>query len=171
MLHCRYAYSNVDNHGKDIAFENEELCDWMVASGLWGVLMSVPIPMEILLPKNVENIMIAGCCLSVDHNLTACVRIKRDMAKSAEAAAYICSEAIKKNISLSDVEYDNIVDKLKVTKCLDEANNVGFMERVFGQYLGYELPELATTEDILTWLAGEKSENKNLIEYINYMTK
>lgn len=69
------------------------------------------------------------------------------------------------------MEYDNIVDKLKVTKCLDEANNVGFMERVFGQYLGYELPELATTEDILTWLAGEKSENKNLIEYINYMTK
>ena len=76
--------------------------------------------------------------------------------KSGEAAAYICSEAIKKNISLSEVEYDNIVDKLKANKCLDEANNVGFMERVFGQYFGYELPELKTTEEILTWLAGEK---------------
>ena len=151
-----YAYSNVDNHGKDGAFENEELCDWMAASGLWGVLMSVPVPMETLLPEGLENIMVAGRCLSVDHNLAACVRMKRDMAKSGEAAAYICSEAIKKNISLSEVEYDNIVEKLKANKCLDEANNVGFMERVFGQYFGYELPELKTTEEILTWLAGEK---------------
>ncbi|MBR2037396.1 MAG: FAD-dependent oxidoreductase [Lachnospiraceae bacterium] len=151
-----YAYSNVDNHGKDGTFENEELCDWMAASGLWGVLMSVPVPMETLLPEGLENIMVAGRCLSVDHNLAACVRMKRDMAKSGEAAAYICSEAIKKNISLSEVEYDTIIEKLKATKCLDEANNVGFMERVFGQYFGYELPELKTTEEILTWLAGEK---------------
>ena len=170
-----YAYSNVDNHGKDGAFENEELCDWMAASGLWGVLMSVPVPMETLLPEGLENIMVAGRCLSVDHNLAACVRMKRDMAKSGEAAAYICSESIKKNISLSEVEYDNIVEKLKATKCLNEANNVGFMERVFGQYFGYELPELKTTEEILTWLAGEKpgwaiwacralADNQDLVE-------
>ena len=151
-----YAYSNVDNHGKDIAFENEELCDWMVAAGLWGVLMSVPLPMETLIPEGLENIMVAGRCLSVDHNLAACVRMKRDMAKSGEAAAYICAEAIKKNISLSDVEYDNIVDKLKANHCLDEANNVGFMERIAGQYFGYELPELKTNTEILEWLAGEK---------------
>lgn len=151
-----YAYSNVDNHGKDGAFENEELCDWMAASGLWGVLMSVPVPMEALLPEGLENIIVAGRCLSVDHNLAACVRMKRDMAKSGEAAAYICSEAIKKNISLSEVKYDNIVEKLKATGCLNEANNVGFMERIAGQYFGYELPELTTTEEILTWLASEK---------------
>ena len=151
-----YTYCNMDNHGKDIAFENEELCDWMVASGLWGVLMSVPVPMEVFLPANLENIMVAGRCLSVDHNVAAGIRAQRDMAKSGEAAAYICSEAIKKNISLSEEEYDNIVDKLKATNCLDEANNVGFMERVFGQYFGYELPELTTTEEILSWLAGEK---------------
>ena len=151
-----YTYCNLDNHGKDIAFENEDLCDWMVASGLWGVLMSVPVPMEVFLPANLENIMVAGRCLSVDHNVAAGIRAQRDMAKSGEAAAYICSEAIRKNISLSKVEYNNIVEKLKASKCLDEANDVGFMERVFGQYFGYELPELKTTEEILTWLAGEK---------------
>lgn len=151
-----YAYSNVDNHGKDIAFANEDLCDWMVVSGLWGVLMSVPVPMEALIPERLENIMVAGRCLSVDHNLAACIRMRRDMAKSGEAAAYICSEAIKKNISLSNVEYDNIVDKLKAKKCLNEANNVGFMERIAGKYFGYELPELKTAEEIIEWLSGEK---------------
>ena len=30
------------------------------------------------------------------------------------------------------------------------------MERIAGQYFGYELPELTTAEEILTWLAGEK---------------
>lgn len=151
-----YAYSNVDNHGKDIVFEDAELCDWMVASGLWGVLMSVPVPMEVLIPDKLENIMVAGRCLSVDHNLAACIRMKRDMAKSGEAAAYICSEAIKKKISLSEVEYDNIVNKLRDSKCLNEANNVGFMERIAGQYFGDELPELETTAEIIEWLAGEK---------------
>lgn len=151
-----YTYCNLDNHGKDIAFENEDLCDWMVASGLWGVLISVPVPMEVLLPENLENIMVAGRCLSVDHNVAAGIRAQRDMAKSGEAAAYICSEAIKKNISLSEVEYDNIAEKLKSTKCLDESNNVGFMERIAGQYFGNELPKLIASEEILTWLAGEK---------------
>ncbi|MBR4061044.1 MAG: FAD-dependent oxidoreductase [Lachnospiraceae bacterium] len=151
-----YTYCNLDNHGKDIAFENEDLCDWMVASGLWGVLMSVPVTMEVLLPENLENIMVAGRCLSVDHNVAAGIRAQRDMTKSGEAAAYICSEAIKKNISLSEVEYDNIVDKLKATGCLDEANNVGFMERIAGQYSGYELPKFESNADILMWLSSEK---------------
>ena len=151
-----YTYCNLDNHGKDIAFENEELCDWMVASGLWGVLMSVPIPMDVLIPEGLENIMVAGRCLSVDHNVAAGIRAQKDMAKSGEAAAYVCCEAIQKSISLLDVKYDNIINELKATKCLNEENNVGFMERIADQYFGYELPILKTTEELLTWLAGEK---------------
>lgn len=151
-----YTYCNLDNHGKDIAFEDEDLCDWMVASGLWGVLMSVPVPMDVLMPENIENIMVAGRCMSVDHNMAAGIRVQKDMTKSGEAAAYICSEAIKKDISLSEVDYDNIVEKLKATKCLDETNNHGFMERIVGQYLGEPLPKLTEIEEILTWLAGEK---------------
>ena len=151
-----YTFCNLDNHGKDIAFDNEDLCDWMVASGLWGVLMSVAVPMEALIPDGLENIIVAGRCLSVDHNLAAGIRMQRDMAKCGEAAAIVCSEALKKRISLSDVKYDNIVDKLKANKCLNEENNVGFMERVANQYFGYPLPELKTTAEIIEWLSGEK---------------
>ena len=151
-----YTFCNLDNHGKDIAFDNEDLCDWMVASGLWGVLMSVAVPMEALIPDGLENIIVAGRCLSVDHNLAAGIRMQRDMAKCGEAAAIVCSEALKKRISLSDVKDDNIVDKLKANKCLNEENNVGFMERVANQYFGYPLPELKTTAEIIEWLSGEK---------------
>ena len=151
-----YAFSNVDNHGKDIAFENRDLCDWMVACGLWGVLMSVPVPMGVLLPENLENIAVAGRCLSVDHNLAACVRMKSDMAKSGEAAAILCCEAIRKKISLSDVKYGSIVERLKATGCLDEANHLGYRERVAGEYFGRPLPVLKTEEEILNQLSGEK---------------
>lgn len=151
-----YAYANVDHHGKDTAFEDTELCDWLVVSGLWGVLMSVPVPIEVLLPEGMKNIMVAGRCLSVDHNLAPCVRMKRDMKKCGEAAAYICCDAIQKNISLWDVKYTDIVNKLQKTKCLDESNNVKFMERIGSQYYGNELPELKTAEEIVASLDGEK---------------
>lgn len=151
-----YTFCNLDNHGKDMAFENEEMCDWMVASGLWGVLLSVPIPLEALLPDGLENIMVAGRCLSVDHNLAAGIRTQRDMQKCGEAAAYVCCEAIRKKILLSEVEYNNIVDKLRENRCLDEENAVGFMERVPDRYFGEPLPELTSAEEIMEGLAGEK---------------
>ena len=151
-----YTFCNIDNHGKNIAFEDEELCDWLVASGLWGVLFSVPVPVEVLIPCNLGNIMVAGRCLSVDHNLAAGVRMQCDMSKCGEAAAYVCCEAIKNACSLNEVRYKNIIDKLKSTRCLDEANNIGFMERVEGKYFGNPLPKLQTSDEITTWLASDK---------------
>ncbi len=151
-----YTFCNIDNHGKNIAFEDEELCDWLVASGLWGVLFSVPVPVEVLTPCNLDNIMVAGRCLSVDHNLAAGVRMQRDMSKCGEAAAYVCCDAIKNDCSLNEVRYENIIDKLKNTRCLDEANNIGFMERVEGKYIGNPLPKLQTSDEITTWLASDK---------------
>lgn len=151
-----YTFSNLDNHGKDIAFEDEDMCDWMVAAGLWGVLMSVPVTIGTLIPEKLENIMVAGRCLAATHNMAAGIRMKRDMHKCGEAAAYVCCEAIKKSISLSEVEYDNIVDKLKERKCLNEENNIGFMERVANRYFGNPLPELNTADEIIECLSGEK---------------
>ena len=151
-----YTFCNIDNHGKNIAFENEELCDWLVASGLWGVLVSVPVPVEVLIPSNIDNIMVAGRCLSVDHNLAAGVRTQRDMSKCGEAAAYVCCEAIKNNCSLTEVKYVDIIDKLKSNRCLDESNNIGFMERVDGKYIGNPLPKLKTADEITTCLASDK---------------
>jgi hypothetical protein len=151
-----YSFSNIDNHGKDMAFEDEELCDWLVVSGLWGVLFSVPVPLEVLIPKGLENIMAVGRCLSVDHNLASALRMQRDMAKCGEAAACICAEAIKNKTTLSGVDYKQVAEKLKESKCLDEGNNIGFMERVKNQYLGNRLPELKTHAGITEWLASEK---------------
>lgn len=151
-----YSFSNIDNHGKDIAFEDRELCDWLVAAGLWGVLFSVPVPSGSLIPDRLENIMVAGRCLSVDHNLASAVRMQRDMAKCGEAAACVCAGAIKGNIPLSAVRYEAIAEPLRANRCLDDENNIGFSERVKDSYFGKRLPVLKNPEEITEWLDSEK---------------
>jgi hypothetical protein len=151
-----YTFANIDNHGKDIAFEDGELCDWLVVSGLWGVLFSVPVPLEALIPREFENIMVAGRCLSVDHNLASAVRMQRDMAKCGEAAACVSAGALKGKVPLAAVKYGDIVESLRVNRCLDEKNNIGFSERVKNSYFGRPLPLLKTPEEINEWLDSEK---------------
>jgi hypothetical protein len=151
-----YSFANIDNHGKDIAFEDRDLCDWLVAAGLWGVLFSVAVPPGALIPEGWENIMVAGRCLSVDHNLASAVRMQRDMAKCGEAAACVCAGAVKGKVPLSAVKYGDIVESLRANRCLDEENNIGFSERVKDSYLGRRLPLLKTPAEISECLDSEK---------------
>ena len=120
-----YAYSNVDSHGKDLAFESEQLQDWIVAANLWGVNISVPIPLGALIPKGYEGLLVAGRCLAVDHDIAPCVRMKRDMQKCGEAAANVAYLAIKNNTLLKEISYKELRKMLLQTNCLDERNNVG----------------------------------------------
>ena len=123
-----YAYSNIDNHGKDLAFEQEVQQDWSVAASLWGINFSVPVPLGALIPKGFDGILTAGRCIAVDHDIAPCVRMRRDMQKCGEAAAYAALLAIRKGVCLKDVPYDEMLQLLKETKCLDEENNVGTRE-------------------------------------------
>jgi hypothetical protein len=151
-----YTYSNVDNHGKDLAFEGEELCEWCAVAGLWGVLFSVPVPLDALIPDNLENIVAAGRCLSVDHSLAGAVRMMRDMAKCGEAAAAVCVEAVRSGKAPHDVDYAPVAELLKKTGCLDEGNNLGFVERVASRYPGEKLPPVHTREELIPWLDSDK---------------
>jgi hypothetical protein len=119
-------------------------------------LFSVPVPLEVLIPQGLENIMVAGRCLSVDHNLASALRMQRDMAKCGEAAACVCAEAIKNKTALSGVDYKQVAEKLKESKCLDEGNNIGFSERVKDSYFGRPLQVLKTPAEINEWLDSEK---------------
>lgn len=119
-----YAYSNLDVHNKDLAFESELHQDWVIAASLWGVNFSVPIPLGALIPKGFDGLLAAGRALAVDHDMAACVRMKRDMQKSGEAAAIAASLSIRKQVPLTEVPYEELAARLRATGCLDEKNNV-----------------------------------------------
>ncbi len=151
-----YAFSNVDNHGKDIAFEDELLVDWYAAAGLWGLLFSVAVPAGALIPREYDNLMVAGRCLSVDHNLASCVRMKSDLEKCGEAAAEICYLALEAGTALKEADYGRLSAILRESGCLDETNDMGFIVRT----LGPVVPEnritfMTDTEEILKGLQSD----------------
>lgn len=124
------AYSNLDNHSKDVAFESELQRDWTVAASLWGLKFTVPIPLGALIPRGYDGLLAAGRCLAVDHDMASCVRMKRDMQKCGEAAAYAAYVAISKQIPLRDVPYPELAGLLREAGVLSERDKVIFEHRV-----------------------------------------
>jgi ribulose 1,5-bisphosphate synthetase/thiazole synthase len=127
------AYSNLDNHSKDVAFESGLQRDWTVAASLWGLKFTVPIPLGALIPKGFDGLLAAGRCLAVDHDMASCVRMKRDMQKCGEAAAYAAYLAVSKQIPLREVPYPELAGLLRDAGCLSERDKVYFEHRVAAQ--------------------------------------
>ncbi len=150
-----YAYSNVDKHAKDVAFEGRQLKDWYLCAGLWSVNMSVAVPMGAVIPKGKEGLLVGGRALSVDCDIAACIRMKSDMEKCGEAMADMAYLAIRCDCRLKDVPYAKLKAMLEKTGCLDEKNNVGFYNRTKN---GLEKVEWAENEKQLKEdLRGDRS--------------
>ncbi len=118
-----YAYSNMDTHGTEHAFESDIYIEWAVVSRLRKKLFAVPVCAENLIPENVDGIIAAGKGIGVEHDISPCVRMKRDMQKSGEAAARFACMCIKANSALLQLDYAEIKAELEKTGCLDEKNN------------------------------------------------
>ncbi|MDR6549189.1 FAD-dependent oxidoreductase [Paenibacillus qinlingensis] len=121
-----YANADIDKHGRDHAFESQHLQDWFVASNLGAANITVPVPLGAMIPKGFEGLLAAGRCLSVDHDLSTCVRMNRDMQKSGEAAATAAYIAIKDSLALKDVPYEELIEHLTETGCFDPHNDKGY---------------------------------------------
>src|SRR5690606_9173677 len=95
--------------------------DWSVASGLWGVRFTVPIPLGALIPQGYDGLMAAGRCLAVDHDMAACVRMKRDMQQCGEGAANAAFLSITQGVPLRDVPYADLARLQAESGCLPAA--------------------------------------------------
>lgn len=151
-----YAYADIDKHGRDHAFESEELADWFVGSNLGALNVTVPVPLGAMIPKGFDGLMAAGRCLAVDHSLSTCVRMNRDMQKCGEAAATAAWLAIEKGIPLKDVPYETLRGYLAETGCYDPTNDKGYQiaypaDRKPPQRVVW----LTEREDIRSGLAGD----------------
>lgn len=121
-----YAYSNLDNHGKDVAFESEAYQDWIVAASLWGLNFSVPVPLGAMIPKRLDGLLVAGRSIALDHDMATCVRMKRDMQKCGEVAAVAAALSIELGAPLRELPYAELAQRLRASGCLDARNHVGF---------------------------------------------
>jgi hypothetical protein len=151
-----YAYADIDKHGRDHAFEPEELADWFVGGNLGAINVTVPVPLGAMIPRGFGGLMAAGRCLAVDHGLSTCVRMNRDMQKCGEAAATAAWLAIENGVSVMDVPYEQLVGYLTETGCYDPANNKGYQVAYPGDRKPPQRIEWMTaTGDIRAGLASD----------------
>ncbi len=108
--------SNVD---RDYAFEDDALQNWMAICTLDRYGYSVAVPFGAMIPKGYDALLAVGKHFGVDHDLAGGLRMKRDLKKLAEAAAYACALSVKHNISVRDVDYGALAGMLRETGCLD----------------------------------------------------
>ena len=79
-----WAYSDLDRHGSLRAIDEDMFQNWWVISNLSTVVMSIPIPMGSVVPKNIKGLITAGRCLSCDTYSQSAVRMNRDMFRMGE---------------------------------------------------------------------------------------
>lgn len=119
-----YAYSNIDTHSREHAFESKNYIEWSTVSRLRKLNFSVPVPKGSLIPQGYKGILAVGRCIAVDHDISPCVRMKRDMQKCGEAVAALAYLSIQYAVAAVDVPYAELAAMLQKTKCLDESNNI-----------------------------------------------
>ncbi len=149
-----YAFAPVDNVNRDAAFNSETQQLWRMVCNMYSMGLSVGVPLGAMLPKGVENVIVAGKGIGVDSDLTGCIRMRKDMEKCGEAAAAAAYLAVKDNTPLKELPYAKLRDMLKADGCLDEANNIG-LARIKGGMDREKLPPLRTTEDIKAALVSQ----------------
>lgn len=106
-------YSHHDTHSSDFAFESKLVQEWVVVCGLWSKDISGGLPIGSFIPKGLNGLLVAGRCMSMDHDASQSFRMQRDMQKAGEIAAIMAATAIQKNIIVKNINYDELLVELK----------------------------------------------------------
>ena len=104
--------SNLDTHAQDIFFESEDFQDWNIAASCWEIRVSIPVPMNVLFPANIEGVMVPSRHLGVDHDLGCAVRMIPGLTAIGEVAGIIAARACEKDILPNEVKYDDIKSEI-----------------------------------------------------------
>lgn len=146
-----YAFAPVDNVNRDAAFDSEMQQLWRMVCNMHNVGLSVGVPLGAMLPKNFENIIVAGKGVGVDSDLAGCVRMRKDMEKCGEASAAAAYVAVKNSTSLKEIPYEELKSLLKADGCLDKENDIGLAHISEGMHREKLLP-LTTAEEVKNML-------------------
>lgn len=107
-----YAFSDVDKHGSDMAFDEDTYQDWFVNCNMSTCTVSIPIPVGCVVPKGWKGFITSGRCLSTDSYTNSAVRMNTDAFRIGEACGYLASMAADYGQDAMAVPYEKLVKKL-----------------------------------------------------------
>ena len=100
--------SNLDTHAQDLFFESEAYQDWTIAASCWEIRISIPVPLQVLFPDNVQGLMAPARHLGVDHDLGCAVRMIACMTAMGEAAGNIAVWSQQNNHLPHEIPYAEV---------------------------------------------------------------
>lgn len=153
-----YGFSSFDNTNEDLELENENLQNWISICYMRHTGLTYCVPFESILPKRVKGIMVIGKALGATHEAASLLRMKAEMEKCGEAAAYIAMLAIKNDCDVADIDYATLKTMLTASGCLKEIplSIFDLRKNENGAYENIELPN--TKEEVLEGLKSEKPQ-------------
>jgi hypothetical protein len=104
--------AHYDNHALDYENESADARLWVGVLGNWRTQMCHDIPYRSLLPKKVENLLVACRASGMTHDAHHLLRMQRDMQALGEAAAVAAAQAIAAKRSVRDVDVKKLQQRL-----------------------------------------------------------
>jgi len=95
IARCR---SNYDNHAVDYENESDLAQIWVSILGLWGKEIGCDVPYRCLLPRGIENLIVACRAISADHDAQMALRMQKTMEVIGEAAGIAAALSAKQGI-------------------------------------------------------------------------
>jgi ribulose 1,5-bisphosphate synthetase/thiazole synthase len=106
------AYAHYDNHAMDYAEESEWARRHVVMFGLWRYLCHGDIPFGALVPRGVDNLLMACRAVAVDHDLHQLVRMQRDIQVFGEICGIAAVTALHNGVRPADIDISELQRRL-----------------------------------------------------------
>lgn len=153
-----YGFASFDNVNDELEKENENLQNWILISYMRHIGLTFSVPLESIIPKNREGIMVIGKALGTTHDAASLIRMKAEMEKCGEAAAYIAQLCITDNCKPHEINYNKLKEMLVSSGCL-KPMKYGFYELRKDKNGGHkEIDIPKTADEIKAGLLSEKPQ-------------
>lgn len=110
--------AHYDNHALDYENESAEARLWVSVLSNWRTQMCHDIPYRSLLPKKVENLLVACRASGMTHDAHHLLRMQRDMQALGEAAAVAAAQSISSKRTVRDIDVKKLQQRLVERKAL-----------------------------------------------------
>jgi hypothetical protein len=105
-------FSHYDNHGIDIGNETLSSQIWKQIMHLSMQKLECDIPYRSIVASEVQGLLLAGRCMSLDRDAAAGIRMQRDMQKVGEAAGVAAALSTRDNRMPSEIDISELQAKL-----------------------------------------------------------
>ena len=132
-----FTWAHYDNHSQDYENESDEAALWVWALGNWRKPIGCEVPFRCLIPKKVENLILACRALSVTFDAHMSLRMQNDIQRIGQAAGTAAALTVRSGErssggrrsggrrsgkSLRNIDIAELQSKLKRDGLLDEAH-------------------------------------------------